>query len=643
MCYVNELSQSRKLSRKLLMGPHWLAGLGKDWRHVMRGVHGRRFAKDLVELNIRDAIECRPRYTFFLSNLYSNPHRVQTLNFMGQELGLRTVDGEFDDTRTVKEWGQQVQAGYFWMERLVNYIGREDVEGFRAPFLGYTEELFTALRRQNVTYDSSFIPKQGRYWPFTLDAGAPDCADVQKCPPPTAGLWEFPLNYLTGDDYPDNIQAKWAKDPTPEDTSADAIRDLLALNFDKHYSGDRAPLGIHINTGWVVAGNVVGHNRILGVMDFLRFVSTQENVVFASPKQVISWMKNPTTSLEELKMRPEFECPRFPWPVKRWERTCDGRDDDDDGLVDEGFVKVCRYKTPSDLSFSTCKRCPRVYPNLDGPPVEDCQLDPDTVEWWCERNGGYELGTPVHLNITGTLVGLDENVLGRLLAAWSRCGHRLDLCRSSQDEGIDDLDEGAPTSAPSNEDVISTPAEAPTPENLSNFERLSISASLANMTAILNGTEWSIYEIDYVVSQDTALLVADVLGRVGFNLTVYISPDSLEIKMEGRFFRPRRGPTIRLSGSINPTFSPPRFTASGTFNYALFAPKIPDTDPRQQPPPPPDDDDDYDYDFGPREAPSPPPPSPPPPPEEEPSQAGKPCASLWAVAIPILFIVIWRL
>lgn len=104
--------------------------------------------------------------------------------------------------------------------------------------------------------------------------------------------------------------------------------------------------------------------------------------------QVISWMKNPTTDITEISNRPEFECVRYPWPVKRNERTCDGRDDDGNEEVDENLLFSCKYKSP-DLRFQTCKGCPRIYPNVDGPPLKDCQLDPYTVEWWCEKNGGY--------------------------------------------------------------------------------------------------------------------------------------------------------------------------------------------------------------------------------------------------------------
>lgn len=125
-----------------------------------------------------------------------------------------------------------------------------------------------------------------RYWPFTLDAGAPSCTTTDKCPLPTSGLWEFPLNYLTGSDFPVDLSAKWAIDPTPDNGSAESIRDMLALNFDIHYRGNRAPLAININTGWVVSGIIQQQNRAQGIVDFLKLASTYQHVIFASPSQV---------------------------------------------------------------------------------------------------------------------------------------------------------------------------------------------------------------------------------------------------------------------------------------------------------------------------------------------------------------------
>lgn len=91
---------------------------------------------------------------------------------------------------------------------------------------------------------------------------------------------------MTGDAYPDDVSARWAVDPTPGDGSAEAVRDILALNFDQHYRGNRAPFSVNINVGWVVSGNINKQNRAQGILDFLKLASTHQDVVFASPKQV---------------------------------------------------------------------------------------------------------------------------------------------------------------------------------------------------------------------------------------------------------------------------------------------------------------------------------------------------------------------
>ena len=122
-------------------------------------------------------------------------------------------------------------------------------------------------------------------------------------------------------------------------------------------------------------------------------------------------MKNPTTDLEELARRPDFVCPRFPWPVKRHENECDGRDDDGDGLIDEGLVRTCRYVAP-DVWFQTCKSCVPRYPNIEGIPAVECQINDDTnaIEWWCERNGGYG-----GFDVGGASISNSTNQIERIL------------------------------------------------------------------------------------------------------------------------------------------------------------------------------------------------------------------------------------
>ena len=122
-----------------------------------------RYLKDLIKVNSYDSLGCRPRFTFFLSNDYTNYHNLQTPVFMGHEIALHTVDNIFKEDRPVREWAQQILAGRLYAQRLLANLPDENISGFRAPFLKYNEKLYTALRRTETMYDSSFQPKEGRY------------------------------------------------------------------------------------------------------------------------------------------------------------------------------------------------------------------------------------------------------------------------------------------------------------------------------------------------------------------------------------------------------------------------------------------------------------------------------------------------
>jgi Berberine and berberine like/Polysaccharide deacetylase len=90
-------------------------------------------------------------------------------------------------------------------------LGAKDVIGFRAPYLSYNDNLFTALQNLGFAYDSS-LPNcfndgedgTNCSWPYSLDEGSPD-ADAfarrfKRSDPrvvPTiqrhSGLWELPI------------------------------------------------------------------------------------------------------------------------------------------------------------------------------------------------------------------------------------------------------------------------------------------------------------------------------------------------------------------------------------------------------------------------------------------------------------------
>lgn len=73
-------------------------------------------------------------------------------------------------------------------------IPNNKIQGFRAPFLNYTSETLTTLKKLGISYDSSAsaIPSDA-YWPYTLDYGMANDCWTGICGAKVPGLWEIPM------------------------------------------------------------------------------------------------------------------------------------------------------------------------------------------------------------------------------------------------------------------------------------------------------------------------------------------------------------------------------------------------------------------------------------------------------------------
>ena len=88
----------------------------------------------------------------------------------------------------VEQWTKEIMAA---KDMLVEKGGvgatPDDIIGFRAPYLSYTDALFDALATHGFLYDSTIPSCFGSdedgsncAWPYTLDAGSPDAVVMAK-------------------------------------------------------------------------------------------------------------------------------------------------------------------------------------------------------------------------------------------------------------------------------------------------------------------------------------------------------------------------------------------------------------------------------------------------------------------------------
>lgn len=293
---------------------------------------------------------------------------------VGHEAGIHTVnhfnggvvpltEEDWGRPRNWKsdEWAAEIQS---CKDTLTGSDGirakPHDILGFRTPFLGYNDNLFTALTNLKFSYDTS-LPncfddaEDGRNcsWPYTLDNGSPDIdVMIRKFSAPKAklpisfpkvtnhpGLWEVPPTTLIVP--PDTVAlpygfapglrtriAKRAPLPYPSiyEASTGKIAGLdytllmdagltgaemsavLKYNLDLHIAGNRSPLVFiahsHLYTYSTTENNpdtpsaVDRDARWNGLTDFITYALTKPETRIVATKDVLAWVQRAANSGE---------------------------------------------------------------------------------------------------------------------------------------------------------------------------------------------------------------------------------------------------------------------------------------------------------------------------------------------------------
>jgi hypothetical protein len=213
-------------------------------------------------------------------------------------------------------------------------VGADQVVGFRTPFLGYNDRLFSALVELGFLYDST-LPNcfaddedgTNCSWPYTLHEGSPDIDVARKKFPAFAevthhpGLWEVPPTTLI---VPENLRAKIAaRAPLPYPSAYEAssgkitgldytllidagltgaeMAAVLKHNLDLHLAGNRAPLVFiahsHLYTFTSADDNPdtpsaeVRAERWAGLVDYIAYAQSKKEVRLVRERDIVAWIQ----------------------------------------------------------------------------------------------------------------------------------------------------------------------------------------------------------------------------------------------------------------------------------------------------------------------------------------------------------------
>lgn len=120
---------------------------------------------------------------------------------------------------------------------------------------------------------------------------------------------------------------------------ANEIKNWLIEQFDTHFTKDRAPFTLMINSAWFT----ITQNSWEGLLSFMDYLETLKDVFVVSNADVIEWMKNPVPVDEYKRNVPKrnAKCSEYLCPLNKGE---------------EGL----RY-------MASCVECPDTYPWLGNP------------------------------------------------------------------------------------------------------------------------------------------------------------------------------------------------------------------------------------------------------------------------------------
>jgi hypothetical protein len=228
-------------------------------------------------------------------------------------------------------------------------IDKAKIYGFRTPFLAYTYETFTALKKEGFLYDCSIEDgwqedQDGKNycWPYTLDHGSPGDKEIWDWPGVDrprpignyGGLWELPPHPVIAP--PDDKCAEYGVAPGLRkkikekvfwfdetqgkipgldynlfcefNLNKEQVLAILKYTFDLHYNGNRAPfaLGAHsdiYSSKYPLNDPTTYKDRQWVMEQFVNYILTKPDVRIVPAYKVINWCKNPVplhVSLMEL-------------------------------------------------------------------------------------------------------------------------------------------------------------------------------------------------------------------------------------------------------------------------------------------------------------------------------------------------------
>ncbi|XP_077287465.1 chitin deacetylase 8-like [Arctopsyche grandis] len=291
---------------------------------------------------------CSIAATFFVAHEYTDYSLVHELRATGHEIALHSISHESNiaywrdaslDTLNKEFADQKTMMAHF------ANIAVTDIKGIRMPFLQMAgNNQFQMLKNNNFQYDLTWTTQKyisPGLWPYTTEFSSIQECLIPPCPTESIpNVWAIPMiNWVDQEGAVCSMVDACVNVPN----TTNALLDWMKGEFNKQYTGNRAPLGFFVHAAWFTADEM----RFETYLKFLDYLATLKDVFIVSGSQVIDWIKAPKTVAQ---MIAAPSCPK-PTTTTCSPRACQ--------LIKEGTVE--RWLT------SCVSQCPNSYPWLGNP------------------------------------------------------------------------------------------------------------------------------------------------------------------------------------------------------------------------------------------------------------------------------------
>ena len=333
---------------------------------LTKKIYDRLFHENMVNPN-----GCTAKGTFFVSHKYTDYSAVQHLHIRGHEIGTFSIthkeESRYWTEGTYDTWLSEMAGSRLILEKFAN-ITDGSIIGTQAPYqrVGGNDQ-FSMLSDQYFAYDASLTVPLGRVpvWPYTLQYRMPHkCMGNAVCPTRSYNVWELPINEL---DRSENVRSEKMTGCHQVSSCThiyepEQLRNMLDINFKRHYETNRAPLALTFSPAWLLARDKKRTNRSENpFVDTLAewmadLLKKHTDVFFVTKLQIIQWMQNPT---DIGNIRKDFE---------EWQEKCKFNPRQTGTCLYPNHCELTTKELPGEVHIMrTCTTCPRFYPWIADP------------------------------------------------------------------------------------------------------------------------------------------------------------------------------------------------------------------------------------------------------------------------------------